>query len=154
MIFLYTINNTDVLLLSHPHQPGFVLKQLSPPPSRQDPREHPVWTIPAHFPPPTCAAEQVSKKSFRTASGWTDHVSHPPGREVTRAMSHNCRMKNTAEACGDCQMSLGDACFRCCQVLPAGLACEELKMQRDCHLQWPTGQCAWQNDARQALNWL
>ena len=54
----------------------------------------------------------------------------PPGKEVTGAMSHNCHMKNTAEACCDCQMSIGDARLCCCQVQTAGLACKELKMQK------------------------
>lgn len=79
MIFLYTINNTDVLLLSRSQHSGFVMKRLGPPPSRRGPREHLVWTTPARPHHPPVPAEQVCKKSIRSASGWTDHVSYPPG---------------------------------------------------------------------------
>lgn len=68
MIFLYTINNTDVLP-SRPHSSGFVMKWLSPPPSKQGPWEH-QFGPPPPFPPPTCATEQVFKKSIRTVLGW------------------------------------------------------------------------------------
>lgn len=147
MIFLYTINNTGVLLPSHPHRSGFVIL-LHPGKALRSVRlDHPL-----SFPPPTSAAEQVCEKSIRTALGWTDHVSYPPGREVTGAMSHNCHMKNTAEACCDCQM----------QVLIAGLACQELKMHRGRQFHSHDGQCSWQNNALivkeklalQTVNWL
>lgn len=86
---------------------------------------------PLLFPPPTCAAEQVCKKSIRTALGWTDHVSCPPWGErslelwVTTAIWKTQRRRVlTARWASEMHVYAAARYARCV------LACQELKMQR------------------------
>lgn len=126
MIFLYTINNTDVLLLSRLHHYGFVMKPLSPPPSRQEgPREHPFR------PPPLLRIPTTHLCKFaRNPSGlcWDEQImlaTPPPGKEVTGAMSHNCHMKKHSGGV----LRLSDEHLRCTFMPLPGADCR-IGMQR------------------------
>lgn len=131
MIFLYTINNPDVLLLSRPHHSGFLMKQLSPPSIQARPSGASVWTTPAHSHHPPVPLSKFA----RNPSGlrWDEQImlATPRGERspelwVTTVIWKTQRRRVvTARWASEMHVS------RCCQVLIAGLACKELKMQSE-----------------------
>lgn len=161
MIFLYTINNIDVLLLSRPHHSWFVMKQLSLPPSRQSPWEHQFGPPPTH---PTLHSHHPPvplNKFARNPSGlrWDEQIMLANPRERGH-WSYESQLSYEKHSGG--VLWLPDEQQRCMFMLLPGADCR-IGMQGAQDAKRPNGQCSWQNNTLtdkekkftiQALQWL
>lgn len=124
MIFLYTINNTDVLLLSCPRRSGFIMKQLSPPPSKQGPWEH-QFGPPPPFPTTHLCRWASLQEIHQDCIGMNRSCELPPGERGQQ--SYESVLSYEKHSGGVLQ--LPDEHLRCALMLLAGADCR-ICMQR------------------------